>query len=179
MDLLDFSDTKLYFEEALPIEIEQLIAAAAQNYGDPTAELQLLRAHLLAPEHLTVIVALYRYYFYQHRLNDVLTVADHAMRIAARHLGLPSDWRKIEDAHLGSAAKTSFGLLRFYLLALKAESIVLLRLGRINESRERLHKLTSLDQRDHLGAAKLLDVVDEFQSEQSAPTPESLSFAIA
>ncbi|WP_226451648.1 hypothetical protein [Ferribacterium limneticum] len=174
MDLLDFSDCKLYFEDALPPEAERLIAQAAEDYGDPTAELSLLRANLLAPEHLTVLVSLYRYYFYQHRLDDVLIVADHAKRISARHLGIPNDWRQIDEAQLGSAAATSFGLLRFYLLALKAESVVLLRLGRIAESRDRLTKLAALDSRDHLGAAKLLEVVDEFQSEET--TTEDASF---
>jgi hypothetical protein len=174
MDLLDFSDCKLYFEDELPAGAERLIAQAAQDYGDPAAELALLRAHLLAPEHLSVLVSLYRYYFYQHRLDDVLIVAEHAMRISARHLGIPADWRQIDEAQLGSAAATSFGLLRFYLLALKAESVVLLRQGRIAESRDRLSKLAALDSRDHLGAAKLLEVVDEFQStsDDSASTPE-------
>ncbi|MBU1362747.1 MAG: hypothetical protein KKE51_02845 [Gammaproteobacteria bacterium] len=174
MDLLDFSDCKLYFEDELPAEAERLIAQAADDYGDPSAELALLRAHLLAPEHLTVLVSLYRYYFYQHRLDEVLIVAEHAMRVSARHLGIPADWRQIDEAQLGSAAATSFGLLRFYLLALKAESVVLLRLGRIAESRDRLTKLATLDSRDHLGAAKLLEVIDEFQSssEDSDSTPE-------
>ena len=102
----------------------------------------------------------------------MLIVADHAKRISARHLGIPNDWRLIDEAHLGSAAATSFGLLRFYLLAIKAESVVLLRLGRIAESRDRLSKLAALDSRDHLGAAKLLEVVDEFQSENPAPAEE-------
>jgi hypothetical protein len=177
MDLLDFSDCKLYFEDALPTEAELLIAQAAQDYGNPAAELALLRAHLLAPEHLTVLVSLYRYYFYQHRLQDVLVVAEHAKRISARHLGIPNDWRQIDEAQLGSAAATSFGLLRFYLLALKAESVVLLRLGRIAESRDRLSKLAALDSRDHLGAAKLLEVVDEFQSESSAAETPSITLA--
>ncbi|UCV20615.1 hypothetical protein [Ferribacterium limneticum] len=172
MDLLDFSDCKLYFEDELPAEAERLIAQAAQDYGDPAAELALLRAHLLAPEHLTVLVSLYRYYFYQHRLDEVLIVADHAKRVSARHLGIPNDWRLINEAQLGSAATTSFGLLRFYLLALKAESVVLLRLGRIAESRDRLTRLATLDSRDHLGAAKLLEVIDEFQSENPAPAEE-------
>ena len=179
MDLLDFSDCKLYFEEALPAAAESLIAQAAQDYGDPAAELALLRAHLLAPEHLTVLVGLYRYYFYQHRLDDVLIVADHAKRISALHLGMPSDWRQINEAQLGSAAATSFGLLRFYLLALKAESIVLLRLGRIAESRERLSKLASLDSHDHLGAAKLLEVVDEFQTEMAPANAQPITLAAA
>ncbi len=179
MDLLDFSDCKLYFEDALPAEAERLIAQAAADYGNPVAELSLLRAHLLAPEHLTVLVSLYRYYFYQHRLDEVLIVAEHAKRISARHLGIPNDWRQIDETQLGSAAATSFGLLRFYLLALKAESIVLLRLGRIAESRDRLTKLAALDSRDHLGAAKLLEVVDEFQSEDTPAETPSITLAIA
>lgn len=163
MDLLDFSDCKLYFEEPLPAEAERLITQAASEYGEPTAEFALLRAHLLAPENLTVLVGLYRYYFYQHRLDDALVVAERSMQLSGRHLGLPRDWTLLDEVRLGSAAANSFGLLRFYLLALKAASVVLLRLGRIADSRARLIKLAALDSRDQLGAAKLLEVVDEFQ----------------
>ena len=166
MDLLDFSDCKLYFEEALHPEAERLIALAASEYGEAGAELALLRAHLLAPDNLTVLVGLYRYYFYQHRLEDALQVAERAMLISGRHLGLPANWSLLNENWLASAAAVSFGLLRFYLLALKAASIVLLRLGHISASRERLIKLAALDARDQLGAAKLLEVVDEFQVAQ-------------
>lgn len=174
MDLLDFSDCKLYFEEPLPAEAERLIAQAAIEYGEATAEMALLRAHLLAPENLTVLVGLYRYYFYQHRLEDALIVAERAMQLSGRHLGLPPDWNQLDETRLGSAAANSFGLLRFYLLALKAASVVLLRLGKIAASRARLIKLAGLDSRDQLGAGKLLEVVDEFQggSDDTAPHPE-------
>ena len=174
MDLLDFSDCKLYFEDDLPAEAERLIAQAASEYGEAGAELTLLRAHLLAPENLSVLVGIYRYYFYQHRLEDALVVAERAMQLSGRHLGLPTDWRLLDETRLGSAAANSFGLLRFYLLALKAASVVLLRLGQISESRARLIKLASLDSRDQLGAGKLLEVVDEFQStsEETSTLPE-------
>jgi hypothetical protein len=118
---------------------------------------------LLAPENLMVLVGLYRYYFDPHRLEDALVVAERAMQLAGRQLGLPNDWQLLDESRLGSAAASSFGLLRFYLLALKAASIVLLRLGQIPASRARLIKLAGLDSRDQLGAAKLLEVVDEFQ----------------
>ncbi|MEN9480968.1 MAG: hypothetical protein RLZZ298_2363 [Pseudomonadota bacterium] len=174
MDLLDFSDCKLYFEDALPAEAERLIAQAASEYGEAGAELSLLRALLHAPENLSVLVGLYRYYFYQHRLEDALVVAERAMQLSGRHLGLPTDWRLLDETRLGSAAANSFGLLRFYLLALKAASVVLLRLGQIAESRARLIKLAGLDSRDQLGAGKLLEVVDEFQSttEEASTLPE-------
>jgi hypothetical protein len=171
MDLLDFSDCKLYFEDDLPAEAARLMSQAAAEYGQAGAEFSLLRAHLIAPENLSVLVGLYRYYFYQHRLNDALLVAERAMQLAGRHLGLPADWQQLDEHRLGSAATNSFGLLRFYLLALKAVSIVLLRLGQISASRARLTKLATLDSRDQLGAGKLLEVVDEFQGSANDATP--------
>ena len=179
MDLLDFSECKLYFEEPLSAEAEGLINQAAQNYGQPQAGSALLRAHLLAPENLSVLVGLYRYYFYQHRLGDALHVAERAMQLSGRQLGLPKDWHELDECRLGHAAEYSFGLLRFYLLALKAASVVLLRLGRIDASRERLGKLIELDSRDQLGAAKLLEVVDEFQSPEATAESPELTLAAA
>ena len=41
MDLLDFSDCKLYFEDALPAEAEQLIAEAAADYEADSGTLVL------------------------------------------------------------------------------------------------------------------------------------------
>lgn len=162
MDLLDFADDTLYFEEPLAAEAAALLVQAANAYGEPSAELALLRAHLLAPDSLTVLVGIYRYYFYQHRLEDALQVAELAMQLSGRRLGLPA-WELIDEARLAAAAASSFGMLRFYLLALKAASVVLLRLGRIADSRQRLGKLAALDSRDQLGAGKLLEVVDAFR----------------
>lgn len=174
MDLLDFSDCKLYFEEPLPQAVDSLVREASRQYGSPHAELALLRAHLQAPENLSVLVALYRYYFYQHRLEDALIVAERAMQVSGRHLGLPKDWQHLDESRLGEAASSSFGLLRFYLLALKAASVVLLRLGQIAASRARLCKISSLDSRDQMGAGRLLAVVDAFQNNGSdADHPES------
>ncbi|WP_291992853.1 hypothetical protein [Candidatus Accumulibacter sp. ACC003] len=97
MDLLDFSDCTLYFEEPLPAAAEELLAQAAHEYGQASAETALLRA---------------------------------------------------------------------YLLALKAASVVLLRLGQNAASRARLRKLAALDQRDQFGAARLLAVADAFEQDQ-------------
>ncbi|MBT0960505.1 hypothetical protein [Denitromonas iodatirespirans] len=168
MDLLDFTDCTLYFEDPLPARAEALLNQAAREYGQDSAEIALLRAHLEVPENLTVLVGLYRYYFYQHRLDDALLVAERAMNVSGRQLGLPTDWRAFDDAHFGTAAQRSFGLLRFYLFALKAASVVLLRLRRVDESRARLAKLASFESRDQLGVARLLEVIDEFQN-PSAP----------
>ena len=127
-----------------------------------------------------MLVGLYRYYFYQHRLDDALQVAERAMQLSGHHLELPDNWERLDEAWLAHAAAKSFGLLRFYLLALKAASVVLLRLGRIDDSRRRLQKLSSLDSRDQLGTARLLEVVAIYESpatDDETPSTDDLALA--
>ncbi|RTL58086.1 MAG: hypothetical protein EKK46_00345 [Rhodocyclaceae bacterium] len=164
-DFLDIGDEALYFDETAVAGTESLIAEASVLYGEADAEAKLLRAYFLAPEQLSVLVALYRYYFYQHRLEDTLIVAGRALAASANRLEMPADWRGLSPATVAQAGARNMGLLRFYLLALKGTTVVLLRLGRIVEARERLEKLLSLDDKDHLGAAALLAVVKEAQAE--------------
>jgi len=164
-DFLDIGDEALYFDEAPVADTESLIAEASELYGEPEAEAKLLRAYFLAPEQLSVLVALYRYYFYQHRLDDTLVVADRALAVSAKRLEISPDWQTLTPFVVAQAGGRNMGLLRFYLLALKGTTVVLLRLGRIVEARSRLEKLLSLDDKDHLGAAALLAVVKEAQAE--------------
>lgn len=164
-DFLDIGDEALYFDEAPVAGTEALIAEASALYGEADAEAKLLRAYFLAPEQLSVLVALYRYYFYQHRLEDTLVVADRALAVSAGRLAMDPDWGNLTPAVVAEAGARNMGMLRFYLLALKGTTVVLLRLGRIVEARARLEKMLALDDKDHLGAAALLAVVKEAQAE--------------
>jgi hypothetical protein len=161
MDLMQFDQTTLYFDDPLPPGIEPLLLDAAACYGDGDAESLLLRAYFLAPEQLVVLVALYRYYFYQHRMEDALIVADRAMSIVARRLDLPAKWENLHPAHIGHAVLRSMGLLRFYLLVLKAAGYIHLRMGNSATGQAMLQKLVELDSHDRLGGKALLDVIVE------------------
>ena len=165
LDLLDLGEDGLYFDEPCLPEVEALIAQAAQHYGRANAEQFLLRAYFLAPEQLSVLVALYRYYFYQHRLEDALVVAERALDVTARRLHLVGGWSSIGRIALGEAVMRSMGLLRFHLLALKGSAVILLRLGRLDEARLRLAKIAEVDERDALGVTPLLAVIAERQQE--------------
>lgn len=158
MDLMDFDQTALYFDDPVTPEVERLIAAAGTGYGSGESEALLLRAYFLAPQQLVVLVALYRYYFYQHRLGDALTVAGRALEAAASRLNLPDRWQQLNPQHLGYAAMRSIGLLRFYLMVLKAAGYINLRLGRDAEGAAMLEKLIEIDSHDRLGGRALLDV---------------------
>jgi tetratricopeptide (TPR) repeat protein len=159
MDLMDFEGENLYFEESLPAEVEELIQRAGGLYGEGEAEQPLLEALRLAPESLNVLVAVYRFYYYQHRLEDALRVAGQALAITARRLDIPLDWKLLTEEHV-SVGPASMALLRFHLLSLKAEAYLLLRLGRKDEGRAVLEKLLVLDTNNRLGAKQLLEVAE-------------------
>lgn len=158
MDLMDFDQAALYFDDPIAPEVERLIAAAGAGYGSDEAENLLLRAYFRAPGQLVVLVALYRYYFYQHRLDDALVVADRTLAAVANRLNLPERWQQLHPEQLGYAAMRSIGLLRFYLTVLKAAGYINLRLGRAAEGEAMLEKLIEIDARDRLGGKALLDV---------------------
>jgi hypothetical protein len=158
---MQFDQTSLYFDDPLPPGIEPLLRDAASSYGDGDAEPTLLRAYFLAPEQLVVLVALYRHYFYQHRLADALIVADRAMSIVARRLDLPANWRNLQPEHIGHAVLRSMGLLRFHLLVLKAAGYIHLRMGDSTTGQAMLQKLVELDSHDRLGGKALLAVIAE------------------
>ena len=170
LELLELGDDVLYFDEPCPPRVAAQIDAAAHDYGQPVAEQRLLYAYFLAPEQLSVLVALYRYYFYQHRLEDALVVAERALEVSARRLQLAGGWRSLGPRTLGEAAMRSMGMLRFHLLALKGSAVILLRLGRVSEACTRLRTIAEVDCRDALGALPLLEVADR----QYAAAPEPL-----
>ncbi|MCB1887995.1 MAG: hypothetical protein KDH20_10355 [Rhodocyclaceae bacterium] len=165
MDLHDFDSASLYFDEPCPETVEALMVEAAEGYEDGSGELPLLKAHFLAPGQLTVLVGLYRFYFYKHRLADADCVAARAMATSGERLGLPEDWSDADEIALACAASRSIGLLRFWLLALKARAILALREGHLDKGRQMLDKLTELDQHDRLGVRPLIDVLNGLASE--------------
>ncbi|MEW5770263.1 MAG: hypothetical protein AB1831_07840 [Pseudomonadota bacterium] len=170
MDLLDFDQTTLYFDEPTPAGVEALLAEAGESYGEPQAEALLLKAYFLVPESLLVLVALYRYFFYQHRLEDALVVADRALALCGRRLGFPAEWQRLHAEFLGQAVLKSMGLLRFYLSVLKASAYINLRLGRADAGRAQLAKLVELDSHDRMGGKALLDVLEPADGEADALT---------
>ncbi len=158
-DFLDFDIDDMYFEKPLAAEAENLINRASDEYGTEQAEMYLLRAFLIAPEHLSTLVALYRYYYYQHRLDDALHVVQLAIRISARQLHLHEDWRDVNSESVAAGAHRSVGLVRFYLLALKAAGFVMVRMGNVDEGTDAMKKVLEHDPSDRLKTKDLLEVI--------------------
>ena len=166
MDLLDFDGEEMYFDLPVSPEVDELIQYAAARYGESDAEQSLLRAYFLAPEHLTVLVALYRYFYYRHCYADALVVADRAICVSARQLGIPRDWTVLSKEDLGRAVLKSMALTRFLLLALKGSGYLKLRLGDAAGALKRLEKVVELDSSDRLGVSELVSLAQAKVTEE-------------
>lgn len=172
MDLLDLDNEAMYFETPLPAEVRQLLDESGQRYRSQaldgsaddelertsvdSAEWALLRAYLKAPEHLSVIVALYRFFYYRHRYAEALAMADRAILLSSRQLGLNEDWRQLTQTDLEQAAQRSMSNTRFLLLALKGAAWLLLRQDQPHAAIERLAPVRAFDDQDQLGTRELL-----------------------
>ena len=159
MDLLDFEAQGLYFDEPDAAGVKEMIAAAAENYATGDAELPLLKAYFLAPESLNVLVALNRFYYYQHRLDDALTATLKALAVIRAMIDFPEDWRDLQAGHLNEAPAESLTQVRLFLFTLKAMGFLNMRLNNLNLSQSIFEKLVGLDSKDRIGAQGLLELV--------------------
>lgn len=164
MDLLDFTGGDLYYDTPPSPRTAELLRQAAECYPEAVAEGLLLEADALEPEHLEVLVALYRYYFYRHELERALAVAERALRVSGRELGLPADWRGITA--FGQDGGRSMVQTRFYLMALKGAGYLELRLGRPLQALDRLRLVERLDGSQRLGVGALIQLAEQAAAAQ-------------
>lgn len=156
MDLQDFESQLMYFDKPMAAEIQQLLQVASEAYAEGEAEPLLQQAFLLEPENLTVLVALYRFYYYQHRYPEALDIAQQVMAVVAPEIGFPVHWSDITFDHLANGLLASFTMVRFYLLALKGAAYLHLRQRDVELGVRMLNKVIELDSKDRLGARGLL-----------------------
>lgn len=167
MDLLHFDPQPLYFEDPLPEGVHDLIEEAGRHYGQPEAEALLDKAAALAPDHLVVLVARYRYYFYQHRIVEAQAVVWQAIAVSGAALGLPADGRDLGPDAIAVAARQSMTLTRFYLSSIKAAAYVKMRLDEIPAAIALLQALVAIDEADRMGGKVLLDIAHARQNGSS------------
>lgn len=165
MDLQDFKSDMLYFDEPLSPTVDNLLRRAAESYGTGNAERLLLEAFQLARENLSVLVGLYRFYYYQHRYSMAIEVAHHVMSVVAPRIDFPQHWREITMNNVANGVMNSIGMVRFYLFALKAAGYMNLRIGQFEEGTAMLRKVVEMDTADRLGARLLLEVLGAHTAE--------------
>ncbi len=174
MDLLKFEGGDLYFDDEDNESVTALLDEAAKNYGRASgdivyskeSETLLLRAAAISPENLSVLVGLYRFYYYQHRYENALQVAYRVLEVIGKKISFPECWNDLTLDHMGLGAMNSMQMVRFYLFALKGIAFLNLRLRRITEARAILDKIVDLDKADRIGAKQLLMLVYTYDISQ-------------
>ena len=164
MDLQDFKTDSLYFDEAVDPTVQTLLQMAAEHYGSD-AEPLLRKAQQLAPENLSVLVGLYRFFYYQHRYLDAIDIAYKVMAVVGKRVEFPDRWQDVDMVAISNGVMESFTLVRFYLFALKAAGYLHLRIGKFAEGKAMITKVVSLDSADRLGARLLLEVLGAHNAE--------------
>jgi tetratricopeptide (TPR) repeat protein len=149
----------------LPAVARMHLDKAAERYHlTDVAETHLLQAAALAPGHVAVLIAFYRFYFYKGRLVDALLTVQRCLDKALDENLLGDDWRQVRA---GDAAFSDWGALvpRFFLFCLKGYAYLSLRLGHLAEGRAAAEKLLEIEPLDRIGARLLIDVLDRLDDE--------------
>lgn len=162
---LGFDDAAAFADRALggclSPQVDALITQAGLLRDRPQEALPLLeRARAEAPNHPAPLIALYRFYFYGHQLENARAAGIDALAIARTALGPDfGDEPPSDDAARHDAA------VRFYLFTLKGLAYLNLRLGDLDEARLMLGELRRLDPQDRVGGALLSHVLARFEEE--------------
>ncbi len=158
MDLLDFDPGELYYQQEDSDEVNALIKQAGNSYEDGEAELPLLQAYLRSPTSLNVLVAINRFYYYQHRLPDALVVSEKALEIIREKLQFPADWQSLEIDDINNVPTEQLSWVRLYLFTLKSIGFLKLRMHELEPSKTIFEKLSRLDSENRIGAKALLEL---------------------
>ena len=165
MDLLDFEAKDLYFEQEESAEVTQLLWQASTSYAEGEAETPLLKAYFLAPQSLNVLVALNRFYYHQHRLEEALLATEKAFQLVTAQLNFPLQWQEVSLELITEVPPEQLTKLRLYLFILKSSGFLNMRLLRLDLSEQIFEKLVELDSMDRIGAKGLLELVKNRKAE--------------
>jgi hypothetical protein len=145
-------------------DAERALRAAGLCWDDEVEAVRLLtRAERIAPKHIAVIVARYRYHLYKHHFPEACAYAEKCLALLSAELGLPDDFQAVNRDQADFAAPEA--RVRFWLFALQAYGYVLLRCGRTDEGMGALRKVVELDPTDQTKTRILVDVIVRAPSE--------------
>lgn len=166
-DLAAFADGAI--GGGLSPEVQAVIGRAGALRAQPEVALALLeQARAAAPRHPAPLIALYRFYFYGHQLEQALAVGEDALAIARTALG-----PNFGDEPPTDAAARHDAAVRFYLFTLKGLAYLNMRRGAMAQAQVLLHELRRLDPGDHVGGAVLQHVLTRHENGETADTPSN------
>lgn len=156
---LEAMDERVLFSPDLPSEINGLLqAAVAASQSDPQRAENLFNEAISKDgRYLQTYFALYKFYFYQKRLQEAERVALAGLAEASRQGGFPNDYQRLVKEMPRWDLYASEVTL-FYLYTLKALAFIRLRQGLDEDAQNILAHLRELDSKDLSGASVIMDL---------------------
>jgi len=167
MQSLTLLEERVLFSPNLPPEVNNLLqAAVVANHADkPRAEQLFKQAQILDSSCLQTYFALYKFYFYQGRLQEAETQVLAGLDTAAIQGGFPGDYRHLAlDPDKWNMYASDISL--FYLYTLKALAFIKLRQQFFEDAEFILSLLRKLDPEDRSGASVIMQLAQALQQEE-------------
>jgi hypothetical protein len=147
-----------YHADLEPIAERAIRAAGLAWQDEPEAKRQLALAASIAPDHMAVLIAHYRYNLYKHDYLPAETYAARILAALAHRLGIAADWQQVASGDTDFASDNPD--IRSWLFVLQAYGYVLLRLGRRDQAMAALRRIVALDTGDQTKTRALLRVIE-------------------
>ena len=159
MQNLTVLEERVLFSPNLPEEVNRLLQAAvvANHVDRQRAEHLFKQAQALDAGCLQTHFALYKFYFYQGRLQEAETEVMAGLDAAALQGNFPADYRHLALAPEKWDMYTS-DITLFYLYTLKALAFIKLRQQADDDAHFILNLLRSLDPEDRVGGSVIMQL---------------------
>lgn len=159
MNAVAFAEERVLFSPNIPAEVNTLLqtAVAASRSNQSRAESLFLEAKSLDATCLQTYFALYKFYFYQKRLEEAEREVLAGLEEASKQGGFPNDFRQIaQGLSQWNLYASEAGL--FYLYTLKALAFIKLRQGYNIDAKLILEHMEILDPKDMSGVSVIRDL---------------------
>ncbi len=158
-------EERVLFSPNLPPEVNRLLqmAVTASHSDKPLAEKYFKQAQALDKTCLQTYFALYKFYFYQGRLDEAEREVLGALEEASLQGGFPGEYSRLSSEKNWDLYASEAAL--FYLYSLKALAFIKLRQDQAAHAREILASMKIIDPEDRSGASVIMQLSDALDRE--------------
>ncbi len=144
-------------------EIKQLLFLASENWEyTGLAEKYIREALFQAGNNLDVLVGAYRFFFYKHKPEIALSIAQKVIKTIATQEDLPQEWSELKPVLLRRKQEPD---IRLYLNAYAATGLILAQLGRLEEAKDISQQVKQIDNSSQFCAHTVFEVITQSPDE--------------
>ncbi len=144
-------------------EIKQLLFQASENWEyTGLAEKYIREALFKAGNNLDVLVGAYRFFFYKHKPEIALSIAQKVINTITTQEDLPQEWSELKPVLLRRKQEPD---IRLYLNAYAATGLILAQLGRLEEAKDISQQVKQINDSREFCATTVFEVLTKTSDE--------------